>query len=74
MVGARGGAGRHCAAVPAGMQCLATEVAHVPRQQVSKIEGDGEMLTRLWKKEKNGCRGNDDGDRRRRGGGVRGEG
>ena len=45
MVGARGGVGRHCAAVPAGMRCLATEVAHVPRQQVSKIEGDGEMLT-----------------------------
>jgi len=27
------------------VRCLATEVAHVPRQQVSKIEGDGEMLT-----------------------------
>ena len=47
MVGARGGAGRHCAAAPAGVRCLATEVAHVPRQQVSKMEGDGEMLTGL---------------------------
>ena len=28
-----------------GVRCLATEVAHVPRQQVSKIEGAGEMLT-----------------------------
>ena len=50
MVGARGGAGRHCAAAPAGVRCLATEVGHVPRHQVSKIEGDGEMLTGLWKK------------------------
>ena len=74
MVGARGGAGRHCAAAPAGVRCLATEVGHVPRHQVSKIEGDGEMLTGLWKQEKNRCRGNDGGDRRRRGRGVRGEG
>ena len=29
----------------ASVRCLAIEVAHVPRQQVSKIEGDGEMLT-----------------------------
>ena len=74
MVGARGGAGRHCAAAPAGVRCLATEVGHVPRHQVSKIEGDGEMLTGLWKKEKNGRRGNDGGDRRRRRRGVRGGG
>ena len=74
MVGAHGIAGRHCSAAPAGVWCLATEVANVPRKQVRKIEGDGEMLTGLSKKEKNGCRGNDGGDRRRRGRGVRGEG
>ena len=73
MVGARGGAGRHCAAAPTGVRCLATEVGHVPRHQVSKIEGDGEMLTGLWKKEKNGRRVFSGVDRRRRGTGLASE-
>ena len=73
MVGARGSAGRHCAAAPAGVRRLATEVGHVPRHQVSKIEGDGEMLTGLWKKEKNGRRVFSGVDRRRRGTGLASE-
>ena len=56
----------------AGMRCLATEVAHVPRQQVSKIDGDGEMLTGARIRATLTCREVDGEVRRRFVGGARG--
>ena len=37
------------------MRCLATEVAHVPRQQVSKIEGDGRCSPSSGKRRRTGA-------------------